>query len=305
MLGCDVAEHLCMVVQNSWLSSDTLSECRARLLKYGLRKIENYPKYGEVFKGVNTSVSFICADRGYTGETEYTEVKNSKKVENYNHDIRNLKYIPSSIEQYTILEKLGQCKTSKFEKNIGILNFGIATDGKYMSGSREHIKKSNVKCGKFNVGILMLQDRKTAWQYVPDEEIRSNRECIKKYNVVCGEKMHRSRKCITNIQKLGLNQICSQSFSVIYSCESENVADNAVKYVKSRFFRFLVRASIDDRCQVAASRFKYVPNQDFTSSNTAIDWSKSVDDIDKQLYKKYNLEPDEIEYIEKTMLPME
>ena len=45
------------------------------------------------------------------------------------------------------------------------------------------------------------------------------------------------------------------------------------------------------------TKWKYVPLQDFTSSSD-IDWSKSISDIDKQLYKKYGLSQDEIDFIE-------
>lgn len=50
--------------------------------------------------------------------------------------------------------------------------------------------------------------------------------------------------------------------------------------------------------------YKYVPLQDFTD-NSDIDWSVSVAEIDKQLYKKYGLTQDEIDYIESTIKPME
>ena len=36
-----------------------------------------------------------------------------------------------------------------------------------------------------------------------------------------------------------------------------------------------------------------------------IDWSQSVADIDRQLYKKYGLSADEIAFIEKMIKPME
>ena len=40
-----------------------------------------------------------------------------------------------------------------------------------------------------------------------------------------------------------------------------------------------------------------IPIQDFTS-NSDIDWSQSIYDIDQQLYRKYRLSDDEIEFIE-------
>lgn len=46
-----------------------------------------------------------------------------------------------------------------------------------------------------------------------------------------------------------------------------------------------------------------VPLQDFTSSSD-IDWSKSIPEIDQQLYAKYNLSADEINFIETAIKPM-
>ena len=43
--------------------------------------------------------------------------------------------------------------------------------------------------------------------------------------------------------------------------------------------------------------WKLIPIQDFTPSSD-IDWSKSIHDIDLQLYRKYGLDEDEINFIE-------
>ena len=44
-------------------------------------------------------------------------------------------------------------------------------------------------------------------------------------------------------------------------------------------------------------KWKYVPLQDFTP-NSDIDWSKSIPEIDRQLYVKYGLSQEEIDFIE-------
>ena len=44
-------------------------------------------------------------------------------------------------------------------------------------------------------------------------------------------------------------------------------------------------------------KWKYVPLQNFTKKSD-IDWSQSVADIDRQLYKKYELSDEEISFIE-------
>lgn len=43
--------------------------------------------------------------------------------------------------------------------------------------------------------------------------------------------------------------------------------------------------------------------QDFTSDSD-IDWTRSVDEINHQLYEKYKLSDDEISFIETNILPM-
>ncbi|MEI2823570.1 MAG: hypothetical protein V9F02_09105 [Chitinophagaceae bacterium] len=49
--------------------------------------------------------------------------------------------------------------------------------------------------------------------------------------------------------------------------------------------------------------YKFIPLQNFTSKSD-IDWSKSIEEIDKQLYKKYRLTKEEISFIESMIKPM-
>ena len=50
--------------------------------------------------------------------------------------------------------------------------------------------------------------------------------------------------------------------------------------------------------------YQFVPLQDF-SSRSDIDWKGTPDDIDRQLYAKYGLDDEEIEFIESMIRPME
>ncbi|MCC8117605.1 MAG: hypothetical protein LIP09_02505 [Bacteroidales bacterium] len=72
--------------------------------------------------------------------------------------------------------------------------------------------------------------------------------------------------------------------------------------MKTKFFRYLV--FIVKKTQDAPRDvYRFVPMQDFTSSSD-IDWSKSVAEIDQQLYAKYSLTPEEISFIESMIKPM-
>ena len=61
----------------------------------------------------------------------------------------------------------------------------------------------------------------------------------------------------------------------------------------------LVKASQD----ATSKTYKFVPLQDFTKKSD-IDWNQSIEDLDSQLYKKYNLTSEEIEFIESMIKPM-
>lgn len=50
--------------------------------------------------------------------------------------------------------------------------------------------------------------------------------------------------------------------------------------------------------------YQFVPLQDF-SSRSDIDWKGTTDEIDRQLYAKYGLDDEEIEFIESMIRPME
>lgn len=75
-----------------------------------------------------------------------------------------------------------------------------------------------------------------------------------------------------------------------------------MKYVKTKFARTLL-GLLKVTQAITPGKWKYVPLQDFTE-NSDIDWSKSIHEIDLQLYKKYNLDDTEIEFIEKNVKEM-
>ena len=95
----------------------------------------------------------------------------------------------------------------------------------------------------------------------------------------------------------------TESFISIGSFETENVANNALKYIKTKFARTML-GILKITQHITPDKWKYVPLQDFTSSSD-IDWTKSIPEIDQQLYKKYGLTEKEIDFIETHVKEME
>lgn len=80
-------------------------------------------------------------------------------------------------------------------------------------------------------------------------------------------------------------------------------AESVMKYIKTKFARTMLgtlKVTQDNPREVWLN----VPIQDFTAKSD-IDWSKPVSEIDKQLYRKYNLDDSEVAFIESMIKPME
>lgn len=88
----------------------------------------------------------------------------------------------------------------------------------------------------------------------------------------------------------------TQTFIGIGKFNNRLEAENTSTYIKTKFARAMLGVlKITQDCP--APKWKYVPLQDFTP-NSDIDWSKSIHEIDLQLYRKYGLDEKEIEFIE-------
>lgn len=91
------------------------------------------------------------------------------------------------------------------------------------------------------------------------------------------------------------NSVATESFISIGAFKAEQEAKNAIKYIKSKFARTMI-SILKVTQAITPEKWKYVPLQDFTSSSD-IDWSKSIAEIDEQLFDKYGLDEQERNFI--------
>lgn len=95
----------------------------------------------------------------------------------------------------------------------------------------------------------------------------------------------------------------TQTFISIGHFDNIIEAQNLLKYVKTKFARAMLGILKATQAN-SRPKWKWVPMQNFTNESD-IDWSESISEIDKQLYKKYNLNQNEIQFIEDKVKPME
>ncbi len=95
----------------------------------------------------------------------------------------------------------------------------------------------------------------------------------------------------------------TETFISIGKFSTYREAEAVKKYISTKFSRTLLgvlKVTQNGNKPV----WKFVPFQDFTPSSD-IDWSQSIANIDRQLYKKYDLSEEEINFIEANVKEME
>jgi len=133
--------------------------------------------------------------------------------------------------------------------------------------------------------------------YIAKNEIARNVEWISKHKVYIAKAYgERGSFPYLVLAKPFLDEgrsCCSETYLVVGPFESGIQAKNAMVYIKSRFFRFLVLLKKNTQ-NAPRGVYAFVPVQDFTEP-----WT------DEKLFKKYRLTKKEIAFIEAMVRPME
>ena len=139
---------------------------------------------------------------------------------------------------------------------------------------------------------------KTSFGYVSKSQIPKNHQSIALTKVFIPA-ANGSNDIVLGTPFVGEpNSVCSQTYLIIgYDPQKHNFSkkecENIISYIKTRFFRYLV--SIKKKTQNGPRAvYQFVPMQDFSKP-----WT------DAELYAKYKLTREEIDFIESMIRPME
>lgn len=102
------------------------------------------------------------------------------------------------------------------------------------------------------------------------------------------------------VEVLQPNSAFGRSRMALFMTKSKEECDNFLKYIRTKFFAGLVLQEPNRSSTIG----EIIPAQDY-SNNSDIDWRVSIDEIDIQLYKKYNLSEKEIDFIENKTLSVD
>lgn len=271
-----------------------------------LNKMVVFANSADVFSNVEIKggICYYLLNSSYSGDCDYvlhegdSIIKCSRELSQFDIVIRNPKLadIVAKVRENSVEEN---CVDSIVSNDTP---FGISSNPK--SSKKNPMQVYEVSTSQHNTKLYHIQKLTRKIEYVDRSLIKKNERYIDSVKVLIpgasgtGNDPYVLGKPICAPR----NSVCSQSFLFV-PFNDNTEAENFLKYVKSKFFRILVSAV--KISQSAPKRvYKFVPLQDF-AENSDIDWSKSVEEIDQQLYKKYNLTDEEITFIESMIKPME
>ena len=298
-----------LVVPSRWMSDLPRGINRQWLEDFRQRKdfkyLVDYQDSKDAFVGVNIAggVCYFAIEKDFSGIT-HRIYKNGDTIDEWD--------APLCINGDTIIrDKIKAEIAQKFRCS--------QTIDKYMSSKTPFQKERGTQV-PFDTSWIMYSDIKDeentikyftkqsllGYGYISPELVEKGAEMVHLPKILLQTSAPTDGNVLNKPIYAGVNSTCASSWLVLCDkalLKNEIECMNCIKYIKSKTLRFLV-SCVKSTQHSTKEVYKLVPIQDFTSTSD-IDWSKSVDEIDQQLYKKYGLTQEEIDYIEKTIKPME
>ena len=290
---------LTMVIPARWYSGGMgLSEFREAMLNDDqIRVIKDFADSSEVFPGtqIKGGVCYFLWQLDSRGDCEVTNVNNGNNASTVKRPLLE----PGSDvfirfnEAISILDKVMRAE------NLGQNNFKLAVEKSFMQKvssigafGLDSTFRGNEKAGKDD----LLVYRNGGVGYINRSEITKEVDSIDVWKVFiprAGSGSDSFPHPILGKPFVGKpGSISSWTYMHIGPFSNETEANNVVKYISTKLFRFLVLLHKPSQ-DATKSVYTFVPNQDFSQ-----EWT------DEKLYKKYGISEEEINFIESMIRPM-
>ena len=272
---------ICLIIPAKWYSGGKgLDKFREEML--GDRHISTLVDYSnslDVFPNVDVAggVCYFVWKGAYNGKCKYTNYRNGKATTAY-RDLNEFQTFIRYPVASEIVKKVKEDGELTLDKVVSSRKpFGLATTAKPMktgdvilryNGGRGPYKRTEIR-----VGTEMIDQWKIIISRLTAEHAGQPAK-DGKYRV------------LSTMELLKPGEICSETYLVAGAFDSKEEATNYMDYLKTQFVRFLI-LQIAMTQQLSKASFAFVPCQDFTRK-----WT------DKQLFEKYGLSSEEVNYIQ-------
>ena len=149
-----------------------------------------------------------------------------------------------------------------------------------------------------DIKVYGVINKKRLFRYFPKKYTELRHDNLDKYKTLImksnGEGLFGEQLAAVEILKP--NEAFTRSFLSFGKFDTSEEAQNCRKYIMTKFARALLDAKKVTQDN-PIDTWECVPLQNFGTTSD-IDWSKSVHEVDLQLYRKYGLDENEIDFIE-------
>ncbi|MGG5507167.1 MULTISPECIES: Eco57I restriction-modification methylase domain-containing protein [unclassified Myroides] len=302
-------QYFSLITPSRWFTGDAQDKSFIKLREFfkknnHIEKIVNIPHSKSIFDNVEISggVNYFLYNRSYEGNVLFTEYYNKNTINTILRPLfeEGLDIILAGGSTYNILNKV---KNEDFESITKI------TKGRNAFG----ILGKNAKDISSPVELPNLYELRCKFEeirYIEKKYILKNIDIADKWKIFIskgngGAGLLTDNKQVSILGKPYVGKpysVCTDSLIPIGCFESENEAFALKKYIETKFLRYMV-GILKTSQNVLQNVYEFVPIQDFTE-NSDIDWTKDVSNIDLQLYEKYKLSKEEVQFIEESIKPM-
>ncbi|WP_332702626.1 Eco57I restriction-modification methylase domain-containing protein [Devosia sp.] len=288
-------KYLCMVIPSRWMAGGRgLSEFRAEML--GDRRVRNlvdYENAKDAFPtvGIGGGVCYFLWDRENPGLCECTYCRNGELIGPHARALDEFDVFVRDKRAVDILHKVVAAGERSFEELVsGDTPFGLATN--FSGYTRDALPTQDQVLLYANVGTKRVRgaiDRST---------INKNLHLIDVWKLFLpktGSGRERERSGVDLVLGpsiiAGPGAVCTQTYLVAGPLNSKIEAESVGAYLQTKLARFLVSLRKPSQ-DVFRGMYRWVPVQP---------WDRTWTDAD--LYKKYNLNEEEIAFVEQMIRP--
>ena len=272
-------------------------------------KVLHYePNADTIFQ--NTDIKGGIAITLRNEKEKFGAIETFTKYNELNQIVRKInKKIGKSLRLDSIIASQGLYKFSKlfFEDNPEAPSLmGKGTGSKIVSkvmDNMPYVFLNDCESDKY-IRFLGRVNKKRVWKWIRRDYLVEN-DYIDTYNLLIPEANNSGKygETLTLPALAKPGEGAADTFLSAGTFATQEEANNLATYMKTRFFRALLGVKkVTQHCPPAV--WRTIPLQDFTD-NSDIDWSQSVNNINQQLYKKYDLTSEEIEFIENNVKEMD
>ena len=311
----ELGETVSMIIPSKWMVGGR-SELRSFLEEMkdntGLAYIKDYRDDRSIFPSAHND-SGICYFRWHKNKTiqgiDYTYVSLEGEEVQAKVNLRNdfCDFVLRDVRVIPILNKVHSRKSERFSSIVSKTRpFGLRKD---LFNSPEKYPKLHLSSAPFDgaIKVFGVKGRKGGAKrvsgYITSHSITDKYKAIGQYKLFFTT-TYSSDAMIppAHIQAMP-GEICTETFLLIGPFASEDEMKCCSSYMETTFFRFILSLG-HGTMQVNKNVFSLLPMQEF-SEKSDIKWALSTNEIDRQLYRKYGLTPQEIAFIEEKVKPMQ